>query len=352
MPPPGSKNAPEVRAREKIDPPVGVARVPDGHRITIFRAVPEPGLVATEGGVVLAQLGTGSDDAAMELAELARNVEVALRRPRRVVLSQHAGPLSSLCTPSDPPVTVVPALVVWIFHSGGVEASAGRLEAVVECLRSASSHATPPPSSVAYFVDRVSVHLPALAELLAGAGIHSRHTEQDGAVLAEVHRPEGVIISALCGSEVVTGGTAGGRGETSASALDRAPRLQRLVLAAIDDDSDNAWRALTDELLRREWPLLLIGDSAGRVSQRRWGGSEAALAAYPDVRSFAFAVEDLRPPGPVAMAAMRPRALFAWASQLGSAIALNAYRDRARPQYLMLDARRVSALARGESGGR
>jgi hypothetical protein len=52
--------------------------------------------------------------------------------------------------------------------------------------------------------------------------------------------------------------------------------------------------------------------------------------------------------GQVGMAAMSPCGLFGWASQNRAAIALNAYRERALPVYLVLRASQVSALARGE----
>lgn len=65
---------------------VGVVRVPEGHRITTFHALPEPRLVETDGGVLLAHLGLGGDDAADELDELVRQVAVAIDASRQASL--------------------------------------------------------------------------------------------------------------------------------------------------------------------------------------------------------------------------------------------------------------------------
>jgi hypothetical protein len=341
--------------RASLDPmsarqSVGVVRVPEGHRVTTFHALPEPRLVETDGGVLLAHLGLGGDDADDELDELVRQVEDALKRPRRqVVMSDHRGSLSGLFAPSDPAVAVAPAVIGWIFHSGSVDAWAGRFEQLVERMRSAVARASPATRSLAYFVDRTSARIQALAAVLAGAQIHARHTELDGDVLLEVHRPEGVVISTFRGtvSEVSTPAIAD-IAEPAPARLKRAPRLRRLVLAASDGDSDATWRALIGELLGREWSFLLIADSAGRVTPRQWPGSEPALPVYPDEQSFGWTVEDVGTSAPVCMASMSPCELFRWASKSGSAIALNAYRARSLPVYLVLRASQVTALARGE----
>jgi hypothetical protein len=191
----------------------------------------------------------------------------------------------------------------------------------------------------------------ALAALLCSAGIDAHRAHGGARVLAEVHRPEGVIISALVGEAYEDRPLEDRTHDARAQPVRRAPRLGRLLLGAIDSDGEPARRTLVGELLRRETPLILIASPAGAVASRQWPGSEPALPAYPDERSFVWAAQDLGGSGPVAMAAMPPRDLFRWAAQQGSAVALNVYRDRASPLYFLLRAADVAALARGELPG-
>jgi hypothetical protein len=183
--------------------------------------------------------------------------------------------------------------------------------------------------------------------LLTGAQIPARHTELDGDVLLEVHRPEGMVVSAFRGTTSDMSVRAASE-DAGPVRLKRAPRLRHLVLTASDGDSEAAWCSLMEELLWREWPFLLIVDSAGRVSPRQWPGSGPSLPVCPDEQSFGWIVEDIGASGPVGMAAMSPGTLFDWASKSGAGIALNAYRERALPVYLVLGASQVTALARGE----
>lgn len=324
-------------------------RVPDGHRVTRFGALPEPCLVESEGGVLLAHLGVGSDDCDAELEDLARGVADAIHRRRRpVIVAEHRGPLAGLFAPENPRVSTSPAVIVWVFHAGSVDAWSGRFDEVASYLESACDGTSPAPRSYAHFVDRDSPRVVALAGVLLGAGIMPRQAEREGDVLVEVQRPEGVILCALGGRPLDVSAPASPEAVERPTAPRRSPRLRRLLIAASAATSDESWRALMGELLERPWPLLLLGDRTGGVSARRWPGSQPALPVYLDQQTFGWAVNDIGAPAPVAIVSMAPRALFAWASQGGLGLALNAYRERSAPIYLLLEASQVQALARDE----
>jgi hypothetical protein len=316
----------------------------------VYHAQPDPGLVHTDGGVLLAHLGTSSDDGDAEFDDLLGKVADALARVRRTVLvSNHRGPLSNLFAPADLPVITMPAVIAWVFHLDSVDAWVGRFETLVGRMRAPLSAAPGQTLSLAYFVDSASVRTLELGLLLKRARFAPRHTEPDGAVLLEVHRPEGVVLSAFRGASAeapvqVSPETIGGPPER----LKRAPRLRRQALAALEERSDASWRALMVELLGRPWHVLLIANSAGEVRPYQWPGSKLALSAYADEQAFGWAVEDMNLGGDVVMAGMSPRSLFAWADQIGTGVALNVYRDRGSPVYLQIGGSQVAALARGE----
>jgi hypothetical protein len=226
-----------------------------------------------------------------------------------------------------------------------------------------------------------------VAELLGGLGIAVRAPEEDGSVLAEVHRPEGVVISALTGApleaadpqvdpyprtvneEKDAAEVMGDRdrlrqieerertflakrvlaviGDRRKEALARAPRLNRLLLEVATVGSSAAWEALNAELLRRDHPLVLMADPRTKgVAPRAWPGVGKAIPAYPDLVSLDWTARDLKmPSSSFGLALMPPRALFEWAAKIGVAVAINVYRDRSSPLYVMLPVDRLEALA-------
>jgi hypothetical protein len=311
--------------------------------VNIHHALPEPKLVHAEGGALLAHLGFGSDDAVAELDALGKHVAEALARPpHRVVLSEQCGDLSDLFAPSNPRVSERAGELVWVLNVGILDVWACRLEQLVDRLRAFTS-ARPALSQCAYLAEGGSPFARSLTPLLEAAGIPPRIPERDGSLLVEVHRPEGVVITALLGMSWTDAIQPGGDARSPRPLL-RAPRLRRLLLEA--SSGPTPWRGLMEELLRREAPFLFIANPAGGVAQQQWPGSEPALPAYPDERSFAWTVEDLRLES-VRMAVMPPHVLFSWAAGKRSAVALNVYKDRASPSYVMLGAEDVQALARG-----
>lgn len=208
--------------------------------------------------------------------------------------------------------------------------------------------------------------------------------------MVEVERPEGFILSALCGTPHSMGDDAidfssrtineakdrveaeetperlraleeQERGELTkwfrpapakneGQPLVRAPRLCRLLLERIEKNDGETERRLYEELLRREQGVLLFGSPDGKgVMPRSFPGvPETALPAYPDLRSLQWCAQDLgMAPSSYAIAGMPPRKLFEWAAKMGAAVALNVYRDRSSPLYVLVRAPTVQTLAQG-----
>ena len=93
--------------------------VPEGHLVRTFVPVAEPRVVRSEGGVLLAQLGLGSDDWSGEFDRVAQDVRSAISRSASPVrLADIRGFLADLFAPSNPAVAILSGVVVWVFHRG------------------------------------------------------------------------------------------------------------------------------------------------------------------------------------------------------------------------------------------
>lgn len=328
--------------------------VPEGHEVQIYRATAEPRLTRSRGGVWIANLGLGSDEAIVELRAMIQAVEAALDRVGRapVLLAAGAERLSDLLAPADPAVASTPGAVLWIVDRGSLAAWIEHPALREELLRWWARLGGGQEAGLrqwVYFLDGTWSGVRLLAPLLAGIGIEARTAGEDGAVLVEVRRPEGTIVSAPMGAPCSLT-TTEGEAEEEPLAPARAPRLCRLLLdAAQGARSGEAWRALCEELLRRDAPLVVMASPDGAVAPRAWPGMDPAVPVYPDLRSVEQAAEDLgMAPGSFGFAAMPPRDLFAWAAGLDSAVALNVYRDPSTPLYVFVTAEEVQALSEGE----
>lgn len=327
--------------------------VPEGHEVQIYRATAEPRLTRSRGGVWIANLGLGSDEAIQELRALMLAVEGALERVGHapVLVASRAERLSDLFAPADPAVAQSPGAVLWIVDRGSlagwIEHPALREELFRRWAGIGGGQEAPLRQWV-YFLDGTWSGVRQLAPLLAGIGIEAWTADEEGAVLVEVRRPEGTILSAPMGAPCSLT-PAEGDAEEEPQALPRAPRLCRLLLDMADARSGEAWRALCEELLRRDAPLLVMASADGAVKPRAWPGVGMAMPVYPDLRSIEQAAEDLGiAPGSVGFAAMPPRDLFAWAAGLDAALALNVYRDPSTPLYVFMTAEEARALSEGE----
>jgi hypothetical protein len=393
---------PNDRSRTSADSPPAPRReasivVPEGHAIATCRVAPVPQIERTAGGVTLASLGRGSDELESDLDALLEDVEAVMRdAPRRTLLANVAGPVSSLFAPANPEVVPVPGLLVWVLDAAAL-AGASRGPALVQRLlrrlhRIRASEAA--PLQVVFAQGSASASTArarAVVELIAGLGIEVRALNPgDDVVLVEVRRPEGVVLACLGGKPHERTGPVdpyartvneakdraereGDRGllerieaqereelakrlapvgsEPPVAAVDRAPRLHRLLLAVHEGGGEAAQRALDEELRARKIPLLVLVDPETReAALREWPSGHLAMPVFPDHASLVTATRELgMAAGSFAAAEMPPRALFDWAARQGWTMAINAYRGPNDPVYVLFGAEAVKALAQGKT---
>jgi hypothetical protein len=375
--------------------PEATATVPAGHEVRTYTMSAAPRVARAAGGVVIACLGASSDALETDLDALLEQLVEMLRAPGpQVLMPNVAGPLSSLFAPANPAVIPVASAVAWVLDAeglAGAERAPFVAQRLLRGLHQVRDHAEPRPAQTVYLANASSPRGRKVADLVAGLGFPVRTpVPPEGAFLVEVHRPEGIVVSALLGEHLTPAepgerhardvndekdraegeGDAGRLarieeeeraeltrrlapvgGEPEVASVELAPRLRGLILAAAGDAA--ARRALHDELLARRIPLLVMVDAKTKsASLRQWPGNVVAMPAYADRASFLRALRDTgQSPQGVAAAEMAPRALFAWAVQHQWAVALGAYRAPDEPVYVLLPADEVRALARGRAPG-
>jgi len=370
-------------------PPPGTVTVPDGHRVVAYQPTPLPGVKRSAGGVWIMSQGSASDEPATELERLLKEAEDALRSSRAPVLMvDAAGLISEFFAPADPRIRPVSGQLLWFLDPVtlvGSSPGAALLQTVLRRLHTIRTRDAPDFGQIVYLPEFASAGGRLVAELVSDLGLSVREPElETGAVLVEVHRPEGVILSGLPGTsfapareadpfvrqineekdgaqeegdtaklrrleeqerEELTRRLAPARGK-GVNAVVRASRLRQLLLEA-QEGGEEAWQALLAELLQRDIPLLVIVDPKTlAAAQRTWPGQGKAMPVYPDRASLMLSASELGlPPESFAIAEMPARDVFSWMAKEGSAVAINAYRDAKTPTYLWLRAEVVQALS-------
>ena len=354
----------------------GSMRVPDGHDVRVHHAKGSlPGVVQAPGGVWLAMVGGSSDEQLPELEDLIAQVHALTGSVRpRIALAASGGPLSSLFAPANPEVLPLDGWLTWALDA---VALAGALEAPLllqRLLRSMYQIARHPMAQSVYLINHDTPAGLALQELIRELGVIVRRAEPDLAVLLEVRRPEGIVISSLLGQvidgdapgpgwitdinerqdraanapdresileeerQVLAARLAQACGPRRAVGVDRAPRLQRLLLAAVEGPASAALRQLHQELAGREHPLLYIADAkSGGGELREWPDGMRALPAFGDRTSlFAHARQRGLQEGSFSWAEMRASDLVQIAAEQGTTIALCASDAIGQPVHLPL----------------
>lgn len=341
--------------------PPGTATVPPGHRVHQISAATLPCCQRSLGGVWLAQLGPGTDEAADDLGRLLGELEGLragpLPRPR---LAAAEGRLADLFAPASPAVVAPAGVLVWaaaLDALAGAPDGARLVERLLRQIR-AQRDGAEPPLQVLYLLDGDRPRACRVAEMVQGLGVEVRLPDPEGRViLLEVERPDG-RLSALAGRSWRTPASSTPEelpfdadrlqpdpGDAPVLAVEQATRLRRLVLAVIDG-SEGAAVALEEELRGRQVPLLVMIDAKTKgVPLRTWQSGRKALPVYPDHAAFRLSLLQMGVPSGAVMAAiMSPRELIPWAARQGWALALNAFRgDEAL--YLPLDGDVVRRLA-------
>ncbi len=338
-------------------PPTSGVTVPPGHAVHVYKATGVLGVHWSPGGVLVAGLGSSSDEFREELKQTSDAVDREfLGRSRAVVLATEAGILSDLFTPNDPKVRHMSGLLLWVLDSGSVPLWLRDPEPLLAALRNAANHGIPQLVLI-HLVPRLTA---TVESLLAGvepklqphAGIRALERAlsgvapvatipQDDTFLVEVSRPEAVVCS-------VRTSPIPADEESAVSAplqVVRAPRLRRLILGASDEDG---WRSLCEELLSREISVHVVVDRQGRSAAMSWPVGEA-IPAYPDVWSVRQAMTDLKlSEDRYSWGSFRPRELFEWVNEATPVgVALNAYKELSVPSYAYLPAEVVAELATG-----
>ncbi|HYO54291.1 hypothetical protein [Archangium sp.] len=368
--------------------------VPPGHQI-VQVAVPgslAPSVELLKGGVCVAFLGQGSDEPVEELESLLRQLEPWMKDSQRLSLLSQEKVLSQLFGPS-PSTIAVPRVLLWVFSRralcGWLEEPAN-LQALLRHLYRLKSSAQPVAQFVCFEHD-CGPGAAVLARLLIGLGLNVRVLEPDPQryVLLEVHRPDGVVLTALMGHRFPREGAVDdfpasvnaekARAEAQGDVLRlwqleqwerdylvralqpiqsqlrelpqlRAPRLCRLLRTVVDQASPTARKALEKELLRRTLPLLLLmKPDCKSMSVAHFHGIGPALRAYPDHDSLLRTVKDLEmAEGSYGIGGMSVRDVFDSAAAGNISLALNVYLTPYTPTYVFWLPEDARLLAQGK----
>lgn len=305
---------------------------------------PHSGLVRSGGGVLIANIGVGSDELEEDIETLITEIQAQVAEPQpRVLLSDGAGTLSSLFAPSNPPIRPQAGLLVWALHPSALTGAVHgpqiwqRLSGFFQQLRLTQIVVLPEAASPA---------AQAIAAMIADHRIPIRLVASDQSFLAEVYRPEGVVIVALVGSPYTPVKLPTDKTIWLPAPVQRAPQLNRRLLALADADTESNRNALYETLLTRPFPLLFLVDPQTRTARfRRWPGGVTALPVYPDEQSALTMASDLSlPPEALAFGQLIPLALFRWAAGEGFGVAMNVFRTPEEPIYVSVDPRALLAF--------
>jgi hypothetical protein len=363
--------------------------LPEGGRLDIFGEPPPiPAVNRIPGGALIASQGAVSDDAASDLEFLLTRVNEALRDTNsEVAFSTVRGPLSDVFSPSAP-IEKVPNAVIWILNpaifagwSAGPALLQRLLDTILDPGMGYESLAQP-----IYILDHETpagvVIVTALGNL--GFGVRVRDPA-DPDIIGAVHRPDGVIVTALLGQSIPGSGTASEQfhalrhqkslaqlagdmanldrivGEElellanhifldkskAKMAVAAAPRLYRLLCQALDE-GEASRRALFDELIRREPHLIFVVDAnTHAVPYRSWPGIGKALEVFPDFLSAKAATCGDDPDKTVCLGDLAPRELFRWMTKEGAGVAIHVYYPEKAPRWMLLSPQEIQLLSEG-----
>ena len=309
--------------------------VPDGHRIDVTVAWPQPRVTVCGGGAWIAQLGLGSDAQDSELDAIIAELDARLAKPRPpVVVANPNGSLEELFAPHDPTVMPLDGLLLWVIDADALGCTplvAGRL---VDQLK---KHAI---AQTVFVRDASSERSRAVIAAIQTLSIGVRELQPpDAAVVIEVLRPGGILLTALAGTPIPTLPPSGLPGGVASVA--RAPRLRALLVAS----ADASRKALYAELSTREIPLVALAHPSGALQLRTWPDGTTALPVHADRMSLLATARELGLPADAfAIVEVVPRALFARASKEGWAVAINFYDDAGAPKYIAIQPSDVRVL--------
>jgi hypothetical protein len=367
--------------------------VPDGHSVEVHSAALEPSVYLTAGGVLMAQLGVSGDEPCSAIEALIDRVDALLdSTPQCAIVSLARGSIDVLFAPSNPEVVVVERAVVFVMFAGSLNGSLGDADALQRLTHRLDAIGKKSGAPLTVFLgEGAGTPSDLLLNVLRGLGTTLRRPDDEGAVLVEVSRPEGVTICAHLGVDLgdesglidaswhalnveraaaIASGDATTRvniddrenalftrwiAEQEAKTGPRAPmiarHLNRALLAFASERDSASWAALNDTLLHRDFPLFLMVDPKTRgLFQREWPGLGRGIAVYPDRLSLLWAADDMGlKEGTFGVAVIPTRDLFGWAASSNLALAINVFASRSKPSYLPWTPPQVKTMADGRA---
>ncbi len=365
--------------------PREIAAVEHGHQILRYRAPEEPGLNRTQGGFLIASLGTAGDESDHELRELLRNVTRTLCETSthtRIVARRGLGQLSDALAPALPEFLLVQSPIQWVFHRGiavDFATHPHRLQVLLRFFYKLQTRRDEPIFQTVFLADEPSSITQKLADLLHTLGVEVQYPEDETAtILCEVQRPEGFILSALSGTpwpfsadstdtnvkrinqqkdrleierddvslerveqqerDYLIQLFAASSGVEVVRTLFRSPRLCRLLRDSEKQRTEHGFNSSLMALLDGNAPLFFMKEPNNtRMDLRSFDKQSDMLVVYSDVRCLQWAAEDLgRQPDSFEIKALPGRDLFQMAVQRAVGIAVFAYDDRAMPRCLFV----------------
>jgi hypothetical protein len=289
--------------------------------------------------VVLANVGCAGDDPDRELEAILRSLSEAVRGDVAPTFLVNAGKpvtVSDLFVPAQPVTMRLESPVLWVFHQGGAASLCGdtrRIDFVLDRMRELKAKQG---FQTVYLVERPSRLLLGFVDGIRDVGLEIRRPDaRDGshAVLLEVHRPEGRILSALAGTPDAFA-TVDTRDEQVIPL--RSPYLGRLVLELHARNNGDV-SEIVQALKARTLPLMLIVDPATRGAAQRSFGNQVALPTFSDMPTLQRAAREMgMAANSYGVAMFDARALFAMAEGQRVAVAICAYRESS-PVYAVLN---------------
>lgn len=365
------------RWNKPVTPAAGAQlMVPDGHEVQLHHVKGlAPEVMQAPGGAWLANVGSSSDEQPEELKRLLTQVHELTRGVRpQVLLAVSGGALSSLFAPADVMVQPLRGWLIWTLDAPALVHAPEAPVLLQHLLRCMYRISRMPIGQSVFLSCHDTTTTPVIEALFHELGLGVRRAEPDLAVLLEVRRPEGVVLSSLLGTPVR--GDAVGPGwafEINAKkdratnsperesivaeerrmltarlervrnlqrekGVDRAPRLRRLALAAVERRDALALQQLLQELQVREQPLLFVADpKTANGELRLMPDGLRALPVYGDRASlFASASRQALLEGSRSWVEMRASHLRKSAAEQGTTVALCAVDDEGREVHVAL----------------
>jgi hypothetical protein len=340
------------------EPPEGFTRVPPEHHVTVYSPSNEPVAKHCHGGTLIADLGTSSDEFKEECRQIIDEIDrlVSQEELRPVLIATDFQNSSDLFAPNDVRLVPLAGLLLWVIDVGSAALWLREPEPLLAALRRAGAYRfkDEPITQIVMLVvpRRLSGTVEAIRageaprpEALAGTSELARILSESGVSMRvvpdedkpvfffEVCRPIGdkpnVVISALRAlpseqslplapkdsATMLGGSTPTG---PACPSVTRAPRLRRLTIDWLDRPSRSTWNALMEELLSRQFALIVIVEKEGqwRVRSGSWSKGAKGISVFPDFTSLLQAGADLQLRlHSFASAEFSPHDLFNWVIQ-------------------------------------